>query len=65
MKKHLALLLFLLAPAVLLAQEEEEWEEIEFKNKEKDDIFLHCSRLMIKRMPILFPLRRIIVVMSI
>ena len=28
MKKHLALLLFLLAPAVLLAQEEDEWEEM-------------------------------------
>ena len=28
MKKHLALLLFLLAPAVLLVQEEEEWEEM-------------------------------------
>ena len=39
MKKHLALLLFLLAPAVLLAQEEEEWGEIEYKSKEQDEYY--------------------------
>ena len=39
MKKHLALLLFLLAPAVLLAQEEEEWGKIEYKSKEKDEYY--------------------------